>query len=591
MTISCLVMVLCSGTVYVFSLFGPQLASKFSYTGAQTALIGMSGNTGVYISGPFWGRMVDNGWRRVVFGAGAGLVGVGYGLASLAYVGSLGPAIPYPILSLFFLIVGFGCGASYHASLATNLRNFPNESRGLAIGLPVSAFGLSAFAYAVLAGVLFRGSGHGLKEIPDGTDMGGQVEQQANNTLDVAAFLAFLGIVGFGINILAMFLLTDLSKLKAKAMAEECRQQQQQYHEVGQESWVASRAEPLIVSTSRPAVDDAAEIEDLGPATERSPLLSVDLERAANLGTETLPNGVIVSSPSPGTPTMYISSLTITDEPRNHNLTRPTSDEDVHDSCFTSPDAYLLVVIVVAVAGTGLMYVNNVGTILLALFPPHTNPTTDPILQAQQALHVTTLSVASFFGRFLTGALADRFSTSSSVKSKFYISRSFWAFSSPGLMLIASLLGTQTKNLDHLFVVSIVVGVGYGGLFVVIPMLINEYFGSKKFGVHWGWMSVTPAFAGQLSSFIFGTLYDLHAKRQPLEPNPIGQEPESSLGNLLRRAGGVTAPARECKGSECFQDTFVVTAGMCIVGLVAAGCVWYRRLRMAKDLEGYNRLT
>jgi MFS family permease len=146
------------------------------------------------------------------------------------------------------------------------------------------------------------------------------------------------------------------------------------------------------------------------------------------------------------------------------------------------------------------------------MMPLHT-PTTDPTLQQQQALHVTTISVASFIGRLVTGFLADNFSKpftlpkflaipllmwkhllagtspnstlQSSSAIQMQISRSFWAFSSPGIMLIASLMGLGMTGLEELFWVSIVVGVAYGGMFVVVPMLINEYFGSKRFGVHW----------------------------------------------------------------------------------------------------------
>jgi hypothetical protein len=46
---------LSAGTIYLFSLYGPQLAEMLEFSASQTAFIATCGNYGIYLSGPFWG--------------------------------------------------------------------------------------------------------------------------------------------------------------------------------------------------------------------------------------------------------------------------------------------------------------------------------------------------------------------------------------------------------------------------------------------------------------------------------------------------------------------------------------------------------
>jgi hypothetical protein len=264
----------------------------------------------------------------------------------------------------------------------------------MAIGLPVSAFGLSAFAYAIAA-AFFR-----YRDEDDGVPAGSH-----SAPLNVPAFLAFLGLAGLSVNVLAFFLLTDLTKLKSQALAAQLQTRNER------QSIDAAVAEARM-SYSIEASQEASDISGVGVrpvgAHERSPLLSFDLNRSEadlydngdqDAGLSNAHNEAAVQKISNGSnntashatgkaflrpnhgsmsyssstsdltiqPGMSIESqrlLDIDDEDERGQLEQQQqqrvhrddgSDDDFHVSCFSSPDAYLLAVIVIAVSGTGLM--------------------------------------------------------------------------------------------------------------------------------------------------------------------------------------------------------------------------------------------
>lgn len=57
---------LSAGTQYGFANYSPQLAARLSLSSTQTNIIGASANLGVYLSGPWVGRIVDRHGPRVM---------------------------------------------------------------------------------------------------------------------------------------------------------------------------------------------------------------------------------------------------------------------------------------------------------------------------------------------------------------------------------------------------------------------------------------------------------------------------------------------------------------------------------------------
>ncbi|KAJ3147313.1 hypothetical protein HDU89_005663 [Geranomyces variabilis] len=180
-----------AGTVYLFGLYGPQLSDKMEWSQKQTALVAGCLSWGISLSGPLLGKLVDKRattpWP--IFLAGGASIATGYGLISATYTGHL-PWRHFAIVSLYFLLVGAGSAACYHCSLATNIRNWPAAHRGVAVGVPVSMFGLSAFIYARVADRFFYTT-------------------KTDRQLDMPGFLVLLAAGGVMASLLAATFLRD----------------------------------------------------------------------------------------------------------------------------------------------------------------------------------------------------------------------------------------------------------------------------------------------------------------------------------------------------------------------------------------------
>jgi len=148
---------LCLGTVYAWSVFRPPLhQAPYNLAVAQSVLPFSTFLLLFGITFAFSGKMIgDVGPRRPAL-IGAVLLGLGY---VLSYAIAMFPGSTLWITIVGFgLIAGTGCGFAYNPPIAVVGRWFP-EKRGLALGLTVMGFGLSALitAPAVVAMISMLG--------------------------------------------------------------------------------------------------------------------------------------------------------------------------------------------------------------------------------------------------------------------------------------------------------------------------------------------------------------------------------------------------------------------------------------------------
>src|SRR5512137_173808 len=155
--VSCLIINLCLGTIYSWSVFVSPLTDYFSTNLGQTVtandvLMPFSLFLAIFaITMALTGKYVENRGPREVTVVGCVLTGLGWLLASMV--------TSITMLSILYGVIGgIGVGIVYGATVAVAARWFPDR-RGLAVGMAVFGVGFSAFITANLAGFFIASYG------------------------------------------------------------------------------------------------------------------------------------------------------------------------------------------------------------------------------------------------------------------------------------------------------------------------------------------------------------------------------------------------------------------------------------------------
>ncbi|CAJ0900617.1 3385_t:CDS:2 [Entrophospora sp. SA101] len=162
-----------------------------------------------------------------------------------------------------------------------------------------------------------------------------------------------------------------------------------------------------------------------------------------------------------------------------------SSDMDIAGWNFLkNNNAILLTCSIFFLGGVGLMYINNVGTIIKSLYYEPRHPSSPEILQNLQNYHVSLISIFSCLGRISVGAFSD-------VTKKLFNLRRLWYLILAGTWLLIGNLMTAIyiKRVSDLWIVSVFVGYGFGNLFGVSPTIVSEWFGNKNFGLNCSYTS------------------------------------------------------------------------------------------------------
>lgn len=149
--IACIIINLCLGAGYAWSVFQAPLIEKFSWTTAQASLAFSISFAMVPISMIIFGPMQDKkGPKWITFGGG---LMFGAGMILTSFTNSL--AMLY---ISYGLILGFGIGMAYGCTTSTTVKWFPDK-KGLAGGLTAAGFGSGAVLFAPLAKNLIASNG------------------------------------------------------------------------------------------------------------------------------------------------------------------------------------------------------------------------------------------------------------------------------------------------------------------------------------------------------------------------------------------------------------------------------------------------
>ncbi|RZC49485.1 hypothetical protein C5167_017905 [Papaver somniferum] len=220
--------------------------------------------------------------------------------------------------------------------------------------------------------------------------------------------------------------------------------------------------------------------------------------------------------------------------------------------------------------GSGLTVIDNLGQMSQSL--GYDNP----------HIFVSMISIWNFLGRISGGYFSE-------IVVKDY------AYPRPVSMAVAQVL----MEIGHFFfamgwpgemhIGTLLIGLGYGAHWAIVPDAASELFGLKKFGALYNFLLLAnPAGSLVFSGVIASSIYDSEAKKQA---EMHGQLLHNSRG-VLRRIADVILAADEplkCEGSICFFLTSMIMSGFCIVAVVLSMILVHRTKVVYASLYGKSR--
>lgn len=122
-----------------------------------------------------------------------------------------------------------------------------------------------------------------------------------------------------------------------------------------------------------------------------------------------------------------------------------------------------------------------------------------------------------------------------------------------------------------LYIGSLLVGMGYGAHWAIVPATASELFGLKNFGMLYNFLCMAnPTGSLIFSGLIAGTLYDREAQKQ---------KKDSLHGE----------DALKCEGVVCFRETLFIMTGVCMIGVMLNFVLIARTRRVYSMLYGKQR--
>ncbi|KAF3616685.1 putative homeobox-leucine zipper protein HAT7-like [Capsicum annuum] len=217
-------------------------------------------------------------------------------------------------------------------------------------------------------------------------------------------------------------------------------------------------------------------------------------------------------------------------------------------------------------SGSGLTVIDNLGQMSQSLGYDNTH------------VFVSMISIWNFLGRVGGGYFSEiivkdyaypRHASMAIAQVVMAFGHFFFAMGWPGAMYIGTLL----------------VGLGYGAHWAIVPAAASELFGLKNFGALYNFLTIAnPAGSLVFSGVIASSIYDSEAEKQAHERHPGQWNGASFLSSFL----AVDEPLK-CEGAICFFWTSLILCGLCIVASILSMILVYRTKTVYTSLYGKSR--
>lgn len=490
---------LCAGSITAFSLYGHLFQERLHYTQYQVNGVAIAASFSLYLPVPLFGYVCDRSGPAPLSGLSAVLFGLGYGLAAGLYKqgATAGSSVPnewsYSLMTLAFVFIGAGSCALYIGSVSTCAKNFgKGKHRGLALAMPITAIGLSGLWQSQVGSRLLY------ERMPDGS----------KGDVDVFYFFVFLALLLFVVGFVGTF---TMKVIDEDELIDEAVEELERSGLLDGSAFFSPTRERSGYGTLDQADHDTIEDEDT-----RLMSASRDLEDDANFKK----NWVL-----------------------NAETRRFLGD---HTMWFFAAGFFLAI-------GPGEAFINNMGTVIKTLYPPTAVLLGSP---TSAATHVSIICATSTAVRLLVGALTDLLAPTPTTqhvqlpfdgpprtmlqRMKFSVSRVtfllfFSILLSLGMAILAS--GVIQNHGERFWIVSSLVGAGYGALFSLAPIIVTIIWGVENFGTNWGIVATFPAVGNALWGSVYSAVYQAGAENSP---NP----PDTNNGDLF------------CYGTQCYATAY-----------------------------------
>ncbi|CAA0824627.1 Major facilitator superfamily protein [Striga hermonthica] len=230
-------------------------------------------------------------------------------------------------------------------------------------------------------------------------------------------------------------------------------------------------------------------------------------------------------------------------------------------------DLWLIFFSLLLGSGSGLTVIDNLGQMSQSLGYDNTH------------VFVSMISIWNFLGRVGGGYVSEKIVRDyayprpvamATAQGIMAIGHFFFAMGWPGAMYVGTLL----------------VGLGYGAHWAIVPATASELFGLKKFGALYNFLTLAnPAGSLVFSGLIASSIYDREAEKQAHgHNNQLQRSLLSSFSSFVR----LDEPLK-CDGAICFFFTSLIMSGFCIVAVVLSMILVYRTKPVYAHLYGGSR--